>query len=267
MLMLSFSGDTDELTRLLPSLREIPIVAITGNPRSGLARAAAVTLDLGQLREACTLGLAPSTSTTAMLALGDALALVMSRMRNFGPHDFVRFHPGGSLGRKLAKVDEIMRPLAECRVAREDKRVRDVFVEVSRPGRRTGAIMLVDDQGVLRGIFTDSDLARLLEQNRDACIDGPIRDVMIRAPKTVRAGAMMSEAIEILAGRKISELPVIATDGRPVGMIDITDVVGWLPVEPSPAGSARTAPASPADPPRTVPFPTSPNPDPGTTRT
>jgi arabinose-5-phosphate isomerase len=267
MLLLSFSGDTEEMTRLLPSLREIPIVAITGNPRSALARAAAVTLDLGQLREACTLGLAPSTSTTSMLALGDALALVMSRMRNFGPHDFVRFHPGGSLGRKLAKVDEIMRPLAECRVALEDRPVRDVFVEVSRPGRRTGAIMLVDDQGVLSGIFTDSDLARLLEQNRDECISGPIRDVMTRAPKTVRAGATMSEAIEILAGRKISELPVIATDGHPVGMIDITDVVGWLPLEPPGAESTRVLPAPAADQPRTVPFPTSPNQAPGTART
>ena len=111
VLMLSFSGETDEVTRLLPSLRAIPLVAITGKPHSTLGRQAAVTLDLGPIREACTLGLAPSTSTTAMLALGDALALVLSRMRSFGALDFVRFHPGGSLGRKLAKVDDLMRPL------------------------------------------------------------------------------------------------------------------------------------------------------------
>lgn len=264
VLLLSFSGETEEITRLLPSLRDVPLVAMTGNPASTLARAAAVTLDLGRLREACTLGLAPSTSTTAMLALGDALALVMSRMRGFGPHDFVRFHPGGSLGRKLAKVDDVMRPLADCRVADQDRSVRDVFIAVSRPGRRTGAIMLVDADGLLTGLFTDSDLARLLEQNRDAAIDGPIREVMTRAPRMVPSGTWMSEAIEILAGRKLSELPVIDAAGRPAGLIDITDVVAWLPVEPAP--NAASPPAELPrddelrdDEPPTLPFPTSPN--------
>jgi len=241
VLMLSFSGETEEVTRLLPSLRGIPIVAVTGKPDSTLGREAAVTLDLGPIREACTLGLAPSTSTTAMLALGDALALVVSRMRSFGSLDFVRFHPGGSLGRKLAKVDDLMRPFEECRVAREDKTVRDVFVDLSRPGRRTGAIMLTDEHGVLTGIFTDSDLARLLETRRDGDIDGPIRRVMIHRPKTVRSGAAMSEALEILAERKISELPVIDAAGRPRGLLDITDVLGLLPREVAAEASAGPA--------------------------
>jgi arabinose-5-phosphate isomerase len=261
VLMLSFSGETEEITRLLPSLRAVPIVAVTGNSRSALARAAAVTLTLGHLREACTLGLAPSTSTTAMLALGDALALVMARMRNFGPHDFVRFHPGGSLGRKFAKVDEVMRPLAECRVAPDSRSVRDVFIQVSRPGRRTGAIMLIDGLGALTGIFTDSDLARLLEQDRDACIDGPVRDVMTRSPRTVSSGSLISQAIEILAERKISELPVIDAAGQPLGLIDITDLVGWLPVDGSEEDLAPAAESLPADGPLTVRFP---NPPPGT---
>ena len=95
--------------------------------------------------------------------MGDALALVMSRMRCFGPQDFVRFHPGGSLGRKLAKVDDVMRRLDQCRIALQSKTVREVFVEVSRSGRRTGAVMLIDEQRMLAGLFTDSDLARLLE--------------------------------------------------------------------------------------------------------
>lgn len=262
VLMLSFSGETEEITRLLPSLQSVPIVALTGNPASTLARAAAVTLNLGKVREACTLGLAPSTSTTAMLALGDALALVMSRMRNFGPHDFVRFHPGGSLGRKLARVDELMRPLDECRVASQDQTVREVFVTVSRPGRRTGAIMLVDEQGTLTGVFTDSDLARLLERQRDACLNGPIREVMTRAPRTVAGGSMMNAAIEILAERKISELPVIDAQGRPLGLIDITDLVGWLPVDHTSERLAEHA-DSPPDRPLTVPFP---NPKTGTER-
>ena len=116
-----------------------------------------MTLELGPLQEACSLGLAPSTSTTAMLALGDALALVVSRCRQFNREDFARFHPGGSLGRKLAKVEEVMRALSECRVADQSQSVRDVLVRVSRPGRRTGAIMLIDGSGTLTGLFTDSD--------------------------------------------------------------------------------------------------------------
>jgi arabinose-5-phosphate isomerase len=229
MLMLSFSGETEEITRLLTSLHAVPIVAITGKPGSTLGQHAAVTLDLGPIREACTLGLAPSTSTTAMLAVGDALALVMSRMRRFTPHDFVRFHPGGSLGRRLAKVNEVMRPLVECRLAVDTRTVREVLVSVGRPGRRTGAVMLTDGQGALTGIFTDSDLARLLETRRYASLDRPVREVMTRSPRSIRTGSGMNLALEILADRKISELPVIDPDGRPIGLIDITDVVGLLP--------------------------------------
>lgn len=233
LLILSFSGETEEVLRMLPSVLEFgsPIVAVTGNTTSCLARSAAVTLDLGPIREACSLGLAPSTSTTAMLALGDALALVMSRMRQFGPRDFVRFHPGGSLGRRLTRVEEVMRPLSECRVASADLLVRDVFTAVQRPGRRTGAIMLVDAAGKLVGIFTDSDLARLLESKRDTAIGEPVRNVMTFHPKAVVSGASLSDAWDILAGRKISELPVVDHAGRPLGMIDITDILGLTPPE------------------------------------
>lgn len=235
VLVLSNSGETDEVVRLLPALREFgtPVVAITGNPASQLAHCATVTVSLGALPEVGALGLAPTTSTTAMLALGDALALVLCRLRRFGAEDFARFHPGGNLGRQLAKVDDVMRRLDECRVADDAATVRDVFVHLSRPGRRTGAIMLTNQHGVLTGVFTDSDLARLLEKNRDAAIDGPIRDVMTASPKTVHAGSLASEAVTILAGRKLSELPVIDEQGRPVGLIDITDVVGLLPRDPA----------------------------------
>ena len=241
VLVLSQSGETEEVVRLLPSLREFgtPVIAITGAPDSRLGRGADVTLDLGPMREACALGLAPSTSTTAMLALGDALALVSSRMRSFGAADFARFHPGGSLGRKLAKVDDILRPLTECRVAPESLTVREVLVQLSRPGRRTGAVMLVDTAGKLSGIFTDSDLARLLERKQDAAIDGPLSAVMTRSPKCVESGEPASEAIEILANRKLSELPVVDAQLRPIGLIDITDLAGWLPRnESTPAGPA-----------------------------
>jgi arabinose-5-phosphate isomerase len=243
MLLLSQSGETEEVLRLLGPLQEIgvPILAVTGRADSTLARAATVTIDLGPMEEACRLGLAPSSSTTAMLAVGDALALVVSRMRGFSREDFARFHPAGNLGRKLSKVDRHMRPLAQCRLAREAATVREVFVGLSVPGRRSGAIMLVDDAGRLSGIFTDSDLARLFERRREAELDGPMRNVMTPRPTAVTAGAAMADAVQRMAHRKISELPVVDGDGKPVGLIDVTDVLGLLPrdeVEPAEAVSA-----------------------------
>lgn len=259
VLALSYSGETEEVLRLLPALRELqtPIVAITGHPESALGLAAQVILDLGPLREACALGLAPSTSTTAMLAIGDALALVLSRMRQFGPEDFARFHPGGSLGRRLARVDDIMRPLGDCRVADDASTVREVLVRVSRPGRRTGAIMLTDSSGVLTGLFTDSDLARLLESERDAALDGPVGAVMTRSPARTRSGTRMQSAVEMLVQLKISELPVVDSESRPIGLLDVTDVVGMLPraqEEEISTRSIESAEAAPA----TIPFPNQP---------
>ena len=260
VLALSFSGETEEIVRLLPSLAEMQtqLIAMTGKADSSLAQSADVVLDLGPLREACPHGLAPSTSTTAMMALGDALALVLSRMRRFGPEDFARFHPGGSLGRKLVKVEDVMRPLAECRVASESHSIRDVFVMASRPGRRTGAIILTDREGRLTGIFTDSDLARLLETKRDDALDAPIAALMTKNPTTVVSGTRMRRAIEILGQRKISELPVVNDQGKPVGLIDITDVVSFeSPVE----SDAHAVPASEVtDPnrPKTLPLPNRP---------
>lgn len=237
VLILSQSGETEEIVRLLPSLVRLgaPLIAVTGRGTSTLGRTATVTLELGPLREACPLGLAPSTSTTAMLALGDALALVVSRMRRFQPEDFARFHPGGSLGRQLSRVEDLMRERRQCRIASAALSVRQVFVELSRPERRSGAILLVDEAGRLTGLFTDSDLARLFETRQDAAFDLPIREVMTREPCTVPLGAMVSDAVGIMAERKISELPVVDTQGVPVGLIDITDVVGVVPVE-SPDG-------------------------------
>lgn len=228
VLLLSQSGETDEVTRLLPTLQSlrVPIVAITGRETSTLGQASTVALELGPLQEACPLGLAPSTSTTAMLALGDALALVVSRMREFGRADFARLHPAGSLGRRLSRVDEVMRPLAQCRVAAQHDTIRAILATLQRPGRRTGAIMLVDDSGQLAGLFTDSDLARLFEARRDDALDRPVAEVMTVRPITVECGSMLLDAVTILAQRKISELPVVDASGRPLGLLDITDVVG-----------------------------------------
>jgi arabinose-5-phosphate isomerase len=227
VLALSQSGETEELTRVLPSLAQFSggVVAITSKRSSTLGQAAAVVLEMGPLQEACALGLAPSTSTTVMAALGDALALVVSRLRGFGPADFARFHPAGSLGRQLMRVEEAMRPLSECRSARDTLSVRQVLAGHRQRGRRSGAILLIDDLGRLAGLFTDSDLARLFENHRDAALDRPIQEVMTRAPCTVPAGSMLPDALAILAERKFSELPVVDAAGRPLGLLDITDLV------------------------------------------
>ena len=233
VLALSQSGETEEIVRLLPSLRAIgaAIVALTSRAISSLARAANVTIALGSVDEACSLGLAPTTSTSVMLAVGDALAVVASQAKGFTADDFARFHPAGALGRRLARVEDHMRPLAACRVARAALRVREVFSSLRRPGRRTGAIMLVDDAGQLCGLFTDSDLARLFEERRDGDLDLAIERVMTRRPKTVSAGAAMSQAIETMTAAKISELPVVDAAGAPVGLLDVTDVLAFLPAE------------------------------------
>lgn len=230
-LVLSHSGESEEIVRLLDPMRQMALglIALTGNGRSTLARRADVALVYGPLEEACPLGLAPSTSTTVMIALGDALAFVLSRLSEFTPEDFARFHPAGSLGRKLLKVEAAMRRDDELRVAPETATVRAVFAQARRRGRRTGAVMLTDADGRLSGLFTDSDLARLFEQRRDSAIDRPVAEVMTPQPLTVAVGTRVADAVEILRRAKISELPVVDVDGRPVGLLDITDMIALLP--------------------------------------
>jgi len=230
ILLLSYSGETDEVTRLLPSLRELAsyTIAITAKSTSTLARNVDLTLTLGSMNEACPLGLAPSSTTTAMLALGDALALVTSELQGFTRDHFARFHPAGALGRSLTRVEQIMRPLGECRVAHESHNLRDVLVQLSRPGRRTGAIMLHADDGKLTGVFTDSDLAKLLERAGESLLDQPISRCMTKRFQVVRQGEPLPVALSILADRKISELPVVDGERRPLGLIDVTDVMSVM---------------------------------------
>jgi arabinose-5-phosphate isomerase len=231
LLVLSHSGESEEIVRLLDHLRALAlgVVALTGNGQSTLARQAAVAIVLGPLDEVCPLGLAPSTSTTAMIAVGDALAFVLSRMHNFRREDFARLHPAGSLGRKLLKVEAVMRQGDELRLAAARETVRQVFARARRRGRRTGAVILLDDDGLLTGLFTDSDLARLFEQRRDDALDRPIAEVMTVKPLTIPQGTRVIEAVEVLRRHRISELPVVDAAGRPVGLLDITDIIRLLP--------------------------------------
>jgi arabinose-5-phosphate isomerase len=230
VLALSLSGESEEVVRLLPSLRQLAmaLVALTGNGNSTLARSADVAIVLGPLEEVCPLGLAPSTSTTAMIAVGDALAFALTRLREFTHEDFARFHPAGSLGRKLLRVEAVMRTGASLRVAGADRTVREVFAQAQRLGRRTGAVMLTGEGGRLCGLFTDSDLARLFEQRRDEALDRPIREVMTPDPVTVPLGTRLADAMEVMRRRKISELPVVDVAGQPAGLVDITDLIGLL---------------------------------------
>ncbi len=228
LLVLSNSGSSREIVDLLPHLtrRSAGMIAMTSGANSPLAQAADVSLILPPIREACQHNLAPTTSTLAMLALGDALALVVSEVKQFKMHDFAALHPGGALGRKLAIVDEVMRPLSECRIGRVDATIRETLVEASKPGRRSGAVMIVDQDQRLQGIFTDSDLARILEQRCESELDQPVWTRMTTGFSAIRAGSKLTEAIETMTSRKISELPVTDDEKRPVGMVDITDLLG-----------------------------------------
>lgn len=242
-LVLSHSGESEELVRLLDPLKELTrgIYAITGSRSGTLARRADAAIVYGPITESCPLQLAPSASATVMMSVGHALAFVLSEERRFTREHFARFHPAGSLGRKLARVENHMRRGAELRIASADESVRSVFARVQPKGRRTGAVMLVEADGTLAGLFTDSDLAKLFERRQDDALDRPIREIMTRSPITLSDQAKLSEAVEIFSGRKISELPILDREGRPVGLLDITDVIGLLPAEEAEMRSRQSA--------------------------
>jgi arabinose-5-phosphate isomerase len=233
VLALSNSGQSEEVVRLMPILRrlDVPVIAITRDTDNQLANAADTVIPLGRHSEAGHLALAPSCSTTAMLALGDALALVLSQARGFTADDFALRHPAGRLGMDLKQVGEVMRTGSQLRIAWELETVRTVLVEHHQPGRRTGAVMLVSERGQLTGLFTDSDLARLFENRRDAALDQPIRQVMTAEPTTTHSEQQLRDAVHLMSQRKLSELPVVDTAGRPVGLLDITDVLQCVDAE------------------------------------
>ncbi len=226
-LVLSNSGETEELITLIPALKSlhVPIIAMTRDDENSLARQADILIRIGKHQEAGELQLAPSCSTTAMLALGDALALVLSQSKGFTARDFAAFHPAGSLGRQLCPVKDVMRSGKQLRIASENETVREVMIYHSHPGRRTGAVILTSETGRLTGLFTDSDLARMFENRRDEQLDQPIRLVMTRNPITLGPDVLLPEAIHLMSERKLSEVPVIDNNRNPIGMLDITDVL------------------------------------------
>lgn len=245
VLALSNSGASDEVLRLLPVLQrfEVPVIAITRDTANPLAAAAAVVIVLGKHKEAGKLNLAPTVSTTAMLAVGDALALTLSQALGFTREDFGAYHPAGSLGRRLCPVSEVMRSGDHLRMAHDSETVRQILIGLSLPGRRTGAVILTNDHGELSGIFTDSDLAKLFEKKCDHLIDGPVSEVMTANPLSVTTDILLPEAIQLMSHRKISELPVVDEHQVPIGLIDITDILDFAPGL-SEFGAADTSPGS-----------------------
>ena len=231
VLVFSNSGNTEEVCRILPIIRQLgaKLIAITASSENKLAQASDVVLEIGKHQEAGELSLAPSTTTTAMLAMADALALVVSQVKGFTARDFGTFHPGGSLGRQLTPIREVMRQGDDLRIASTNETVRGTLQRLQSNGRRTGAVLVTDEKGKLCGVFTDSDLARLLEQHRDEQLDSPVSEVMTTAPTTLQDDACLGDAVGLLTERKISELPIVDKADRPVGLIDITDVIGLAP--------------------------------------
>ena len=224
VIALSNSGETEEITRLLPMMKKIGValIAMTGNSNSTLARNSDYVLDVGIKKEACPLGLAPTASTTAMLAMGDALCVALQSRRRFGREDFAFLHPGGSLGKKLLKVKDIMRTGRGNPVVREEIPIQGALFAITRA--RAGCACVVNRSGKLVGIFTDGDLRRHLRQEPNVSKE-KIRFAMTRRPVTIGPDRLATEALRILQEKKIDELPVVDARGCPVGLLDVQDLL------------------------------------------
>ncbi len=229
VLILSASGESDEILRLLNLVKKLdhPVIAVTSSVSSALGRSADIALAFGKIEEACPLGLAPSASTTAMMALGDALALTVMKLRNFSAEDFALFHPAGQIGRKLIRVKEAMtfRRGENLPVASDQLTVVQVLKEANKIKRRSGAVILIGSDGKLSGFFSDGDLRRLITNDDASALTRPISAVMTHSPKRISENALASEAMAILRQYRIDELPVVDDQDRPVGLIDVQDLV------------------------------------------
>jgi len=224
LLALSNSGESEELLRIVPLIKRqgARLIAMTGVPTSTLAREADVHLDAGVAQEACPHNLAPTASTTAALALGDALAVALLDARSFGPEDFARSHPGGSLGRRLlTHVSDVMRPLDKVPAVSPATGITDAVVAMSRGG--LGLVAITDTAGKALGIFTDGDLRRSFEKSIDLR-QGEIASVMHPTPRTIGPERLAVEAVEMMERLRINALLVVTPDGQLVGALNMHDL-------------------------------------------
>ncbi|MBQ3152592.1 MAG: KpsF/GutQ family sugar-phosphate isomerase [Bacteroidaceae bacterium] len=219
VLAISNSGQTDELLRFIPLLtdRKIPIISMSGNPASLLAKYSTCHLNVAVSKEACPLNLAPTSSTTATLAMGDAIACALMTVRKFKASDFAQFHPGGSLGRRLlSKVKDYMRTSDLPIVTRESK-ISDVLMQISLA--KMGIAVVVEDEQIL-GAVTDGDIRRAMQRNQEQFFTLTVEDIMSRTPKTILETAKLSQAETIMRKHNIHSLVVVNSDGKLVGVID-----------------------------------------------
>ncbi len=222
---LSNSGQTEEIVKMLPLIKKIgcKLIAFTGNKRSPLAQHSDAVLDVSVKKEACPHNLAPTASTTAMLAFGDALAVSILKKKGFRAEDFAFYHPGGSLGKKLLlKVSDIMRTGKANPIVREDMKIKHVLYRITNA--RAGSATIVDMKGKLTGIFTDGDLRRHLKEGQ-RILDQPVKQFMTSKPIAIAGDHLAAEALDLLRSRKIDEVPVVDRKRRPVGLLDVQDIL------------------------------------------
>lgn len=228
VIVLSYGGETDEIIRLINLVKqlEIKLISITGDGDSTLGKYSDVILCMGKMNEACPLGVAPSVSTACMLAVGDALAFTVMKARNFSVEDYVRFHPGGSLGAKLMTVEQSMmfKPGEKLAIAQETDSVKELLEKTANV-KRHGAVIIVDKDGKLTGIITDADIRRLITKQGETAFKIKAKAVMTANCKRINADALAAEATAIFHKYRIDELPVVDGDGKPVGLIDVQDIV------------------------------------------
>lgn len=227
LLALSNSGETAEVKVVVPVARKIgaSVIAMTGAPNSGLAQLSDVVLDIGRVDEACPLGLAPTASTSALLALGDALAMVLSHERKFSREEYALYHPAGLLGRKLLRVGEVMRRNAELPLVKSGESLSTALGAMGNTQGKPGAALIVSQDGRLAGIFTDGDLRRLVAERGGVRSQDSIDSYMTRNPKFVRPDQLLEEAERILREFRVDQIPVLDDAGRPVGLLDVQDIL------------------------------------------
>jgi len=225
VIAISNSGTTEELVKLLPIFKrlEIPVIAMTGKPGSPLGKAADAILDVGVKEEACPMGLAPTASTTATLAMGDALAITLLEAKGFKEEDFAGFHPGGQLGRKLlTHVSDLMLTEDDVPKVKATTGMREAILEIT--SKKLGMTTIVDGEGKLEGIVTDGDLRRYLEHSSDL-FDKTAGELATRNPKTISKDALAAEAVGIMERYSITVLVIVDDDNRPVGAIHLHDLL------------------------------------------
>ncbi|PYQ08251.1 MAG: D-arabinose 5-phosphate isomerase [Acidobacteria bacterium] len=224
VLAVSNSGDTGEILSLVPAVKRLgsPLITLSGNPRSPLAAASDVQLDVSIRQEACPLGLAPTASTTAALAMGDALAMALIERRGFTVEDFAVLHPGGRLGKKLLRVEDVMHTGDEVPRVPLDAKMKDVLFEMTR--KRLGMTTVVDAQGALRGLLSDGDLRRQMERHGYGLLDRTAEECMTPRPILIGRRDLATAALDLMESRKITVLVVVDGEGKVDGVVSLHDL-------------------------------------------